>query len=250
MDSKRARDLYYKYRAAVAYVAVETPKGDQRIGTAFHVGDGIWVTAKHVVEGNKVLEIGTTEFSIADYGETLSAQHGVVRMDQCSAAGSYELVDDPLLHPDEDVDVAALRLDGPAPPDRDGPSTPIVPLGGWLDDWLGDELTLEQVLVLGYPPIPFGTGPLLVAVTAEINTVLDRRDTRHPHFILSATPRGGFSGALPLVEFEAALGVTTASLGDELPSPTLGYFAVISVEPIYDCLDHHGVLPETQRIGL
>jgi hypothetical protein len=78
--------------------------------------------------------------------------------------------------------------------------------------------------------------------------VLDRRDTRHPHFILSATPRGGLSRALPLVELEAALGVTTALLGDDLPSPELGYFAVLSVEPIFDCLEHHGVLPDEQRI--
>jgi hypothetical protein len=42
IDSRRARDLYYKYRAAVAYVAVETPAGDESIGTAFHVGDNIW----------------------------------------------------------------------------------------------------------------------------------------------------------------------------------------------------------------
>jgi hypothetical protein len=37
-------------------------------------------------------------------------------------------------------------------------------------------------------------------------------------------------------------------LGDDLPSPELGYFAVLSVEPIFDCLEHHGVLPDEQRI--
>jgi hypothetical protein len=74
MDSRRARDLYYKYRAAVAYVAVETPPGDQRIGSAFHVGEGIWVTARHVVEGNRVLAVGTTENSIDDYSEKLEGQ--------------------------------------------------------------------------------------------------------------------------------------------------------------------------------
>lgn len=51
----------HKYRAAVAYVAVETPAGDERIGTAFHVGNNTCVTARHAVEGNLVREIATTD---------------------------------------------------------------------------------------------------------------------------------------------------------------------------------------------
>jgi hypothetical protein len=39
MEPTRARDLFYKYAGAVAYVAVETPADDQAIGTAFHIGD-------------------------------------------------------------------------------------------------------------------------------------------------------------------------------------------------------------------
>jgi hypothetical protein len=163
-----------------------------------------------------------------------------------------------MLHPGPDVDVAALRLEGPLIsredprpwPTRPGrPGTPVVQLGGWLDDWLGDELTLEPVLIMGYPPIPFGRGPLLVAARAEINTVLDKRTERHPYFIVSAMARGGFSGSLAISEFEAALGVTTESLIMDDQPAQLGYFAVLSVEPVYDCLDHHGVLPAVQGMG-
>jgi hypothetical protein len=259
VDHRRARDLYYKYRAAVAYVAVETPAGDESIGTAFHVGDNIWVTAAHVVEGNRILEIGTTESSIDDYSARLEATGGVLMGDWYSRHGFYRLADEPMLHPDG-VDVAALRLEGPfiskeqqrpypaLEPPRSRPDTPVVPLGGWLDDWLGHELTLEPVIVMGYPPIPFGRGPLLVTARAEINTVLDKRQEKHPYFIVSTMARGGFSGSLVMTEFENALGVTTESLVKDHAPAELGYFAVLAVEPVYICLEHHGVLPPVQDL--
>ena len=50
MDRQRIRQLYEQLAAGIAYVAVETPTGDQSIGTAFHVGEGIFVTAAHVLE--------------------------------------------------------------------------------------------------------------------------------------------------------------------------------------------------------
>lgn len=256
MDASRARDLFYKYRAAVAYVAVETPAGDESIGTAFHVGDNIWVTARHVVEGNRVLEIATTGTSIGEYTQTVRRNEGILDGDWFSMPGFYRLVGEPMLHPEEGVDVAALRLDGPLMsredprpwPDPRGsrPPTPVVQLGGWLDDWLGDELMLEPVLIMGYPPIPFGRGPLLVAATAEVNTVVDKRQERHPHFIVSAMARGGFSGSLAITEFEATLGVATESLVMDVQPPQLGFFAVLSVEPVLACLSHHGVLPSAQ----
>ena len=115
-----------------------------------------------------------------------------------------------------------------------------------MDDWLGDELTLEPVLVLGYPPVPFDSGPQLFAMRTEINRVLDKRHERHPYFILSAMARGGFSGGLAITEIENALGVITESLVMSDQPTELGYFAALSVEPVYDCLDHHGVLPPAQ----
>lgn len=256
LDGTRPQDLYFKYRAAVAYIVVDTPVGDQAIGTAFHIGDNVWVTARHVVAGNRIRAIATTGNSIAAYSATLEAQGGVLFGHQSSMSGAYRLASDPMMHPDESVDVAILRLEGPMstlgdemkPWPGDHPPTPVVQLGGWLDDWLGDELMLEPVLVMGYPPIPFGREPLLVATTAEVNAVLDKRGGGHPHFILSAMARGGFSGALAMTSFEAALGVTTESLIMDSNPAELGYFAVLSVEPIYVCLDHHGVLPAAQRL--
>jgi hypothetical protein len=47
---------------------------------------------------------------------------------------------------------------------------------------------------------------------AEINAVLDKRNERHPYFILSATARPGLSGSLAVTVDGDALGVTTQSL--------------------------------------
>jgi hypothetical protein len=61
--------------------------------------------------------------------------------------------------------------------------------------------------------------------------------------------RGGLSGSLAMTEFEAALGVTTESLVMDAQPPQLGYFAVLSVEPVLNCLDHYGVMPAEQGMA-
>lgn len=61
MDSTNAREFFERYRGSVAYVEVEGADGDRRIGSAFHVGDGVFVTARHVMDGGRVVGVGTTE---------------------------------------------------------------------------------------------------------------------------------------------------------------------------------------------
>ena len=60
MPSLTPRDLFERYAPAVAYVSVRLPNGDESIGSAFHVGEGVFVTARHVVEGCTILEIANT----------------------------------------------------------------------------------------------------------------------------------------------------------------------------------------------
>jgi len=258
VDDEHANALFEEYAAAVAYVAVETPDGDQSIGSAFHIGDDVWITARHVVEGNTIVEVGTTEHSTANYLKKIEQarrEGGGLKGSDQSPYGKYRVVGEPMLHPNRDVDVAALRLDGPYGEfggarfgfPRAAP-VPVVQLGGWLDDWLGTELMLTSVVVMGYPPIPFGRGPLLVAMRAEINAVLDKRNERHPYFILSAPSRPGLSGSLAITADGSALGVTSQSLVRDHAPAELGYFAVLAVEPIFDCLEHHSITPAEQEL--
>jgi hypothetical protein len=49
------RFAHEKYKVCMARVTVETSTGDLSNGAAFHIGDGWFVTAAHVLEGNKLV---------------------------------------------------------------------------------------------------------------------------------------------------------------------------------------------------
>jgi S1-C subfamily serine protease len=227
------RHLFETYASAVAYVSVESRDGTQSIGTAFHVGEGVFVTARHVVENKTIRSVATTQGTMRPLKSPEGAYEAVHH------AGTGRVTRGPFLHPNSDVDVAALVVDGI--------DAPIIPLGGHLDDWLGTELVLCPVLVLGYPPIPFSREPLLVAATGEVNAIVDKYTGGHPQFVLSTMARGGFSGGLALTDFGCALGVITESLGQAGQPAELGYFSVLTVEPIYVCLAHHGIMPKAMH---
>jgi hypothetical protein len=44
----------------MAYLAIER-QGNAKIGSAFHIGEGVFVTARHVVENATITEIGITD---------------------------------------------------------------------------------------------------------------------------------------------------------------------------------------------
>jgi hypothetical protein len=214
--------MYERLSPAVAFVETRNSKGDIGIGTCFHVGDSAWVTARHVVQDREVLSIGVT----APGGSQIARRW----------AGPY-------FHPEPAIDVAVLRID-----DFDAP---VIDLGGHLDDWFNDDFVMWRVLTMGYPPIPRVREPYLVSVTGEVNAIVERpHEVPHPHFIVSGTPRGGFSGG-PVVTIaegaEFALGLVTESLGTKSLPLELGFFAVLTVEPIYVCLGKHGLLPRKDR---
>ena len=219
-----ARAQFEHYGPCVAAVETFTANGDRRIGAAFHVGEGVYVTARHVVQ-DKIISVFN-----ANVGQGL-------------------IVSGPHFHPDPSVDIACFRVEEVWPD--------YIPLGGHLDDWMGrDEFMLHRTLVMGYPPIPFSAEPVLVASLGEINATIDKYIGKHPHFILSTMARGGFSGAPVLFAYNqeradettAALGIVTESLITNGKDPELGYLAVLSVEPIYTCLDHNDMLPKGQSL--
>jgi hypothetical protein len=116
-----------------------------------------------------------------------------------------------------------------------------IPIGGHLDDYLGEELVLSKAMLMGFPPVPRTTAPVVVAVETEVNAVIDRYDGPHPHFVISAMPRGGFSGGPVFSEYGFLLGVMTDSLYNGEQSYELGFASVISVEPLLNIIHDAGL---------
>jgi len=233
------RHVFTMYRNSVAYLVTSDGNGDEGIGSAFHVGDGVFITARHVVENRTLLKVGFDDDSIM-----------YLLMD----SSSYQLPEiritaGPFFHSDSEVDVACFQLSITP--------TSFIPLGGHLDDFLGQyELVLNRTLAMGYPPIPLSDRPVLFASTGEINALVDLyAGTRHPHFIISSMARGGYSGGPVIVAYNednadggtALLGVVTQSLVKNGGETETGYFAVLTVEPIYNCLEQNNLLPKYQK---
>lgn len=224
-----AKELYALYGASLIPVISVNAEGDQGVGSAFHVGDGAFVTARHVVEGMASCHIELDSYRLTQLAE--------------NAASAISLVDgaqtqiNPLPHTDPKKDVAVFSIPSLA-------DLPAVPLGSHLDDWITDhDFVLNEVLVLGFPPIPLSQRNVLFATRAQINAVVDLINVDHVHFIASAMARGGFSGGVVLSEWGIALGIVTSSLLKNGAPEELGYLTVLTVDPILECLGTHGLLP-------
>lgn len=230
-----AKELYAEFSAAVLPVVVTDENGDPSIGSAFHVGSGSFVTARHVVEGMTDCCLEVDSFR---HDRPLQAAPHDEKYDR------FELVAlQPCFHPDNDIDVAVFSI--PSLSDL-----PRIPLGGHLDDWINDgQFVLNEVLVLGFPPIPLAQSNILVAARSQINAVVDLTVVKHVHFIVSTMARGGFSGGVVLSEWGVAMGMVTSSLLKSDKPEELGYMTVLSVEPILECLGKHGLLsPEDAKL--
>ncbi|SRR6056297_214895 len=262
MDSRDARKQYVEYANAIAYIDVEKENGDRSIGSAFHIGEGVFVTARHVVENCRIIEVKITEpvsvssrefireilkvdvtdEYIREYDETL-----------CEAMGHsplfkhylkpLEIVAGPHFAKEPGFDVAVFRV-------REiHPAAGVIKLGVHWDDWVYRGLWhLSDATVLGFPPVPMVNEPVLVAARAEIHTFVVPRHAPAVHFILSATPRGGFSGGgVAIHERGDALGVITSSFNKNHEPEQLGFFAVVSIEAIIKCLEHNDMYPKFQK---
>lgn len=103
---------------------------------------------------------------------------------------------------------------------------------------------LSKATAFGYQPIPFTKGPVLVAASVEINAVIDTRLDRYVRFVVSGAPRGGSGG--PVFH---ELGFVE-SLERQGAKHEGGFFTVLSIESLRECLEAHGLLPEYQRIEM
>jgi hypothetical protein len=219
MTEKSAfQETYTRAAGAVAFVTIIDGKGDEGIGSAFHIGQGIFVTARHVIDGVTVKEIATTKS--ARLSEKTSGKDTPPRR--------LEIVEGPYFG-HNDLDLAVFRVDlGEAP-------LPAITVSQHTDASLSEnDLVLSDILVIGYPPIPFTTLPSQVVTLGQINAVVRVRHSPVLHFIASATARGGFSGGVALDQSGTALALVTESLGQDDMPVEAGYMSLLSIEPALD----------------
>jgi S1-C subfamily serine protease len=232
------RNIYGYYGPCVAYVEIEKPDGAHDIGCAFHVGDGVFVTARHVVADNKVLSVATTMDVLVELDDGkpsghLRKKHKRYRIKRTTPRKM--IISDT-------VDVAAMKLRLPHPEFNE---IYVAPSSGkrWMD-----ELVLEEAVVLGFPRIPSAHDSILVGLRCDVSAVVRKRtlDSEHAHFVLSSMARGGFGGG-PVFNAENGylIGlVSEALLRDSRLPPELGYMAVVPTDIIRAFLDEKGWLPE------
>lgn len=249
MDTARAGELLGELGTSVAYIEVEDADGNVSMGSAFHVGDGVFVTASHVLRDMRVLSLATTTSGYVAHragdghpprtmlrhdGEEPTPVHRIAPIPLVINRGPYH-------YPDSRVDLAVFGVE------KVNEHQPVLRLGDHLDDWLGEvDFVLSGVILLGYPAIPLTSRPHLFATRAEVNAVIDRYDAPFVHFIVGSLPRGGFSGGPAVSEWGQVLGVIVQSLlRDEAP-PESGYVTVLGVEAIYGLLADHRMLPPQQ----
>jgi hypothetical protein len=225
--------LYQSYKPALVRVTVQTNAGDLSTGTAFHIGDGWLVTAAHVLKDGVIQEVVSER-----YAQSLRVESTIFNKD--------DRIDLALMKTDLDLShYLEMTTVQRAPEGFD--QMDHIEIGGHLDDWLGDELVLSKVLLMGYPPVPSSRGAVLLASEGEVNAIVDKYSGPHPHFIISCPARGGFSGGPVLSEYGFLLGVLTESLVVNDKDAETGYSSAISVEPLLAMLHENGVYPGKSR---
>lgn len=210
-------------------ITVKTVSGDLSNGAAFHIGEGWLSTAAHVVNDGEIEEI------VSEYCD----QDLVIEKIICH---SDERVDLAIIKTNLDLSHYLTKTSIVGSPEG-FVQTDHIEIGGHLDDWIGDELVLSKVLLMGYPPIPFSNGPVLLASEGEVNAIIDTYNGSHPKFIISNMGRGGYSGGPVISEYGFLLGVLTESLVLNDQSEELGYSSALSVEPLLVLLQENGIYP-------
>ena len=227
----REREIYERYAGSVAYISVETQSGDKATGTCFHIGEGLYLTAKHVIRQNgvdhKVLKIANTKA-------------GVRSIPGGGHLKNYELWETEIypkifLHSDERYDIAVLRIDASYCP-------PII-LAGIMADKFGNDLIMAPTVVMGFPQVFCSNDAVLVCAKGEVNAFIESYLHKQRMYIISCLARGGFSGGPVILPPFHCIGVVTDSLSNATLPAELGYMAVTGCLPIYELLDQNKIMP-------
>lgn len=216
--------FYSQYSPCVIGLETEGADGSRSMGTAFHIGDGYLVTARHVVEGRSVVSLAATGPA------SVSLESLEVVSDR------YDGVDLALLRSDFSLshymDKTRVMRGGVEVEKVDH-----IQIGGHLNDWINDGLVLTDVVMFGFPIIPTSREPVLVAATGEVNAIIDPYiGATHPLFVVSPVARGGFSGGPVLTADGWLLGVVTSALTSNDGYAEQGFAAALTVQPLLDIL--------------
>ncbi len=240
--------------SSVAFIEIQNKEtGDRSIGSCFHVGNGYFVTARHVIEPPwTILRVGRHDVSQrtfigADGHATKTTTHA-----DFDYTGQVKIV----LHEDPKIDVAVLQLTeaiGPYPAAQLQPYSCLSKVADALSE--GEFLSIE-VYVLGFPPIPIATDATLVMIPGQVSAVIKSQYDGRRHFIVSGMARGGFSGGPVFLVGNPTwpshvdnsgyvVGVVgqsvtkTKDTGAESPEE-LGFLAATSVESVWEILKSVG----------
>ena len=226
------KDIYHQCRRSVAYVTVESIDGTESIGTAFHIGQGYFVTAKHVVDKNQIIEIGITQ----PHNKLIEYHQAPLSENERPRILKVDL--NPVFSESEVDDVAVFRV-------QEYEGLPSVQLSSVHDMHQSEDLALlSNVLCIGYPPIPLTIHPFQVAVNATISALITMRGSGYLSYVVSATARGGFSGG-PIINSEGhAIGLVTDSLVRDSNAVETGFMACLSISAAADLALKYGWNPD------
>ena len=233
-EERKGHQLGFYQLYAPCMVSIESTGPDENagIGAAFHIGEGYLVTARHVVQGRNITSIEPA----SEYAQ---------RIDLASLEIMYpedEAIDLALIRSNFSLDYYMNNVNYWGNPDL--LKVDHIQIGGHMDDWINDSLVLFEVIVLGYLPIPTSSSAHLVAVRGEVNAIVyPYTGSPHPLFIVSPTPRGGFSGGPVLTKDGWLLGVMTSALVSNNAVLETGFGAAITVEPLWMLLQENNVFP-------
>jgi len=209
---------YHQLRGGMAQALGQDSKGQRATGAAFHVGDGVYVTAAHIA-------------TLRHLRIVPASGNGVGR--EITVSGS-----DILTAGDDRVDVALLRTEAVANVD--------LLIGTNWDDVIRDEdLMGWPILLMGFPVIPDSISAVLVMAPGHIAAVIDRDKRKHVHYVTSALPRSGFSGSPLVVAVKDpwVMGVLTSALTPVGKPTEVGFGAAVSIEPVWHLLDKYNLAP-------
>ena len=156
-------------RSIVPIVGINA-NGDEDIGTAYYIGDNMFVTAAHCINGLKTMNL------LLDDSCPISLKEVWFANDV-----DPQLYDVAIIVTDEEIDIPTLRFE--------------------------EAVVLDPVIVMGYPPVP-GMFPIQTTETATVGALIPHQKSaigevvspsknyvsKLDYFIINARVKGGNSG--------------------------------------------------------